>query len=77
MSSKRIREYPPNPNTTRGTSTKLGSSGDKIIYANGKSIVVRGTSSVFLFTVLKTDFCLILDQRLVCQFPPFTLRALL
>ncbi|KAF8528739.1 WD40-repeat-containing domain protein [Gautieria morchelliformis] len=41
MSSKRIRVYPPNPSTTRGTSTKLGSSGDKIIYAHGKSVVIR------------------------------------
>ncbi|KAF8587064.1 WD40 repeat-like protein [Ramaria rubella] len=41
MSSKRVRVYPPNPNTTRGTSTKLGSNGDKIVYANGKSIVIR------------------------------------
>ncbi|CCO29342.1 Anucleate primary sterigmata protein A [Rhizoctonia solani AG-1 IB] len=33
--------YPCNPSTTRGSSTKLSSSGDKIVYTNGRSVVIR------------------------------------
>ena len=54
MSSQRIRVYPPNPSTTRGTSTKLGSHGDKVIYANGKSIVVRSLALYSLLTRIGT-----------------------
>jgi len=41
MSSKRIALYPCSPNTVRGTSTKLSASKDKVIYANGKTVIVR------------------------------------
>ncbi|CAE7169955.1 unnamed protein product [Rhizoctonia solani] len=33
--------YPCNPLTTRGSSTKLSSSGDKIVYTNGRTVVIR------------------------------------
>ncbi|KIJ46853.1 hypothetical protein M422DRAFT_249597 [Sphaerobolus stellatus SS14] len=45
MSSTYLRTYPPNPNTTRGTATKISSHGDKLIYANGKSIIIRDLSN--------------------------------
>jgi hypothetical protein len=32
--------YPANPNTTRGEYTKLSASKSRIVYANGKSIIV-------------------------------------
>ena len=41
MSFKRLEIYPPNPSTARGASTKLSSSKDKVIYASGRSVVVR------------------------------------
>ncbi|KAF8348597.1 WD40-repeat-containing domain protein [Amanita rubescens] len=39
MSSKFVGLLPANPNTTRGTSTKLSASKGKIVYANGKTII--------------------------------------
>ncbi|CAE6449736.1 unnamed protein product [Rhizoctonia solani] len=35
------KTYPCNPLTTRGSSTKLSSSGDKIVYTNGRTVVIR------------------------------------
>jgi len=40
MSFTKSAIYPANPNTVRGASTKLSSSKDKIVYANGKTIIV-------------------------------------
>lgn len=40
MSFKKLELYPPNPSTSRGTSTKLSSSKDKVIYASGKTVIV-------------------------------------
>jgi len=42
MSCKKLAVYPPNPSTTRGVSTKLSASKDKIVYTNGKSVIVSG-----------------------------------
>ena len=52
MSFKCTRVHPPNPNTTRGAATKLSSNGDKIVYANGRSIVVRSQLSSVLLLCL-------------------------
>ncbi|PCH35254.1 WD40 repeat-like protein [Wolfiporia cocos MD-104 SS10] len=41
MSFKRSDLYPCNPATTRGESTKLGSNSDKIVYTNGRAVVIR------------------------------------
>lgn len=41
MSSKRIALYPCSPNTVRGTSTKISASKDKVVYANGKTVIIR------------------------------------
>ncbi|KAI6029667.1 WD40-repeat-containing domain protein [Pisolithus microcarpus] len=41
MSFTRTALYPCNPVTTRGVSTKLSSHQDKIIYANGRTIVIH------------------------------------
>ena len=40
MSSKKIAGYAASPTTTRGVSTKLSASQDKIVYANGRSVIV-------------------------------------
>lgn len=32
--------YPCNPATTRGESTKLSSSKDKVVYTNGRAVIV-------------------------------------
>ena len=40
MSFTKSAIYPANPNTVRGASTKLSSNKDKIVYANGKTIIV-------------------------------------
>lgn len=40
MSFKKGELYPCNPATARGESTKLSSSGDKIVYTNGRTVVV-------------------------------------
>ncbi|KAI8976703.1 WD40 repeat-like protein [Trametes punicea] len=41
MSFKKGPLYPCNPATTRGESTKLSSSKDKIVYTNGRSVIIR------------------------------------
>ncbi|CAE6532530.1 unnamed protein product [Rhizoctonia solani] len=41
MSVTAEKIYPCNPLTTRGSSTKLSSSGDKIVYTNGRTVVIR------------------------------------
>lgn len=40
MSFKKGDLYPCNPATARGESTKLSSSGDKVVYTNGRTVVV-------------------------------------
>ena len=40
MSFKRVAIYPANPVTARGTPTRLSASKDKVIYTNGKSVIV-------------------------------------
>lgn len=45
MSFKKLEIYPPNPSTTRGTPTKLSSSKDKVIYASGRTVIVRSFRS--------------------------------
>ncbi|KAH7344740.1 WD40 repeat-like protein [Rhizoctonia solani] len=41
MSITAEKTYPCNPATTRGSSTKLSSNGSKIVYTNGRSVVIR------------------------------------
>ncbi|KZT65291.1 WD40 repeat-like protein [Daedalea quercina L-15889] len=41
MSFKKGDLYPCNPATARGESTKLSSSGDKVVYTNGRTVVIR------------------------------------
>ncbi|KAI0346150.1 WD40 repeat-like protein [Trametopsis cervina] len=41
MSFKRVDLYPANPVTARGESTKLGSHKDKIVYTNGRTVIIR------------------------------------
>ncbi|KAJ7359560.1 WD40-repeat-containing domain protein [Mycena albidolilacea] len=41
MSFKQTSLFPPNPTTARGVSTKLSAHKDKIIYSNGKAVIIR------------------------------------
>ncbi len=41
MSYKKVEIIPVNPATTRGIATKLSASKDKIVYTNGRTVVVR------------------------------------
>ncbi|KAH7100572.1 WD40 repeat-like protein [Auriculariales sp. MPI-PUGE-AT-0066] len=41
MSFTKVATYPCLPATTRGESTKLSASGDKVLYANGRTVVIR------------------------------------
>ncbi|KZT62503.1 WD40 repeat-like protein [Calocera cornea HHB12733] len=41
MSYTKGKLWPANPSTTRGASTKLSSSGSKIIYTNGATVIIR------------------------------------
>ncbi|KAL0959696.1 hypothetical protein HGRIS_011391 [Hohenbuehelia grisea] len=41
MSYKQAGLYPPNPITARGSSTKLSAHKDKIVYTNGKAVIIR------------------------------------
>ncbi|KAJ8081897.1 hypothetical protein PM082_007743 [Marasmius tenuissimus] len=46
MSFKRSDLYPPNPITERGKYTKLSANKNKIVYANGKSVIVREVRTI-------------------------------
>ncbi|KAI0266522.1 WD40 repeat-like protein [Gloeopeniophorella convolvens] len=41
MSATRVAVYAANPATTRGVSTKLSASKEKVVYANGKAVFIR------------------------------------
>ncbi|KAJ6487813.1 WD40 repeat-like protein [Mycena sanguinolenta] len=41
MSFKQTSLFPPSPGTARGTSTKLSAHKDKIVYTNGKVVIIR------------------------------------
>jgi hypothetical protein len=41
MSFKKADLFPCNPATTRGESTRISSSKDKIAYVNGRTVIVR------------------------------------
>ncbi|THH29175.1 hypothetical protein EUX98_g5012 [Antrodiella citrinella] len=41
MSFKHVALYPCNPATARGESTKLSSNKDKIVYTNGRTVIIR------------------------------------
>ncbi|KAJ2934186.1 hypothetical protein H1R20_g2912, partial [Candolleomyces eurysporus] len=41
MSFKQAYLYPANPATTRGSSTKLSSHKDKVVYATGRTVIIR------------------------------------
>ncbi|KAK0458981.1 WD40 repeat-like protein [Desarmillaria tabescens] len=41
MSFKNLALYPANPTTSRGVSTKLSSSKGKVVYANGRAVIIR------------------------------------
>lgn len=41
MSFKKVDLFPCNPATTRGESTRISSSKDKIVYTNGRTVIVR------------------------------------
>ncbi|KAJ7170250.1 WD40 repeat-like protein [Mycena crocata] len=48
MSFKQISLFPPTPATTRGVSTKLSAHKDKIVYTNGKAVIIRDLSNPLL-----------------------------
>ncbi|KAJ6627956.1 WD40-repeat-containing domain protein [Mycena sp. CBHHK59/15] len=50
MSFKGTSLFPPTPATTRGVSTKLSSHKDKIVYTNGKTVIIRDLNSPLLAT---------------------------
>lgn len=66
MSSKRIALYPCSPNTVRGTSTKISASKDKVIYANGKTVIIRDLKNA----ALSTTFCGHAYNTTVARFSP-------
>ncbi|KAF8068843.1 WD40 repeat-like protein [Lyophyllum atratum] len=50
MSSKRTGIFPANPVTTRGVSTKLSATKEKVIYTNGKTVIIRDLKNALLST---------------------------
>jgi hypothetical protein len=56
MSYKKAGLYPPNPVTARGVSTKLSSAKDKIVYASGRTVLVRLYAWLHLGTLFKEDY---------------------
>ncbi|KAG1760649.1 WD40-repeat-containing domain protein [Suillus occidentalis] len=66
MSSKQIALYPCSPNTVRGTSTKISASKDKVVYANGKTVIIRDLKN----TALSTTFSGHAYSTTVARFSP-------
>ncbi|KAJ7461763.1 WD40 repeat-like protein [Mycena galericulata] len=50
MSFKQTSLFPPTPATARGASTKLGAHKDKIVYTNGKAVIIRDLNNPLLAT---------------------------
>ncbi|KAJ7666038.1 WD40 repeat-like protein [Mycena polygramma] len=50
MSFKQTSLFPPTPATARGSSTKLSANKDKIVYTNGKSVIIRDLNNPSLAT---------------------------
>ncbi|KAJ7634661.1 WD40-repeat-containing domain protein [Roridomyces roridus] len=50
MSFKQTSLFPPTPSTARGVSTKLSAHKDKIVYTNGKAVIIRDLNSPLLAT---------------------------
>ncbi|KAG1799127.1 hypothetical protein EV424DRAFT_1352417 [Suillus variegatus] len=48
MSSKLIALYPCSPNILRETSTKISASKDKVVYTNGKTVIIRDLENAAL-----------------------------
>jgi len=67
MSFKASGVFPSNPVTTRGTSTKISSYKDKVVYTNGKTVIVRffrvlgWFSGLLIYCVCVCDCCV--DKR--------------
>jgi hypothetical protein len=64
MSFKLSGLFPSNPVTTRGASTKISSFKDKVVYANGKTVIVSLTGSCSLFHPNALMHCV--DKRFKC-----------
>ena len=76
MSFTRVALYAANPSTTRGESTKLSASKEKIVYTNGKTVFVSCTGLLFLSSLPNLNAKLpTLDTRYRrrCPFPTRTL----
>lgn len=57
MSFKKGELYPCNPATARGESTKLSSSGDKVVYTNGRTVVVSLLSDSVAQYIMTISIC--------------------
>ncbi|KAF8889596.1 WD40 repeat-like protein [Infundibulicybe gibba] len=70
MSFKSSTIFPPNPNTARGASTKLSASKDKIIYTNGKTVIIRdlnnGAATVYTGHIQNTSVARISPSGYYC-----------
>lgn len=70
MSYKASGLFPSNPVTTRGSSTKISSYNDKVIYTNGKTVIVSVICSPVEWA-MRDEWCNS-DQRLECVYLKFT-----
>ncbi|KAJ7064698.1 WD40-repeat-containing domain protein [Mycena amicta] len=50
MSFKKAALFPPTPSTARGTATKLSAHKEKIVYTNGKAVIIRDLNNPLLAT---------------------------
>ena len=55
MSFKKAAVYPCNPATTRGEATRLSVHKDKLVYANGRTVIVRVSPRI---AMIGTDYVL-------------------
>ena len=72
MSFKKTALFPPNPITTRGVSTKLSASKNKIVYTNGKAVIVRihgivSTTNSLITTLLRSMIWMLVKCSIDCR----------
>lgn len=68
MSFTRVAIYAPSPSTTRGQSTKISASKDKIVYTNGRAVFVSCETLPSVAAEAQRS-CLALDTRYLCRCP--------
>lgn len=76
MSYKASGLFPSNPVTTRGASTKISSYKDKVVYTNGKTVIVGTILTIVYWVLMMNDKYQIRDLTVI-RFVPLSYPGLM